>query len=351
MSTEPFIEIKNRRIGSAYAPYVIAELSCNHRGSLNRAIRLVHEASKAGADAVKLQTFKPETHTLDVEKEEFLIRAGLWKGRSLYELYQEAVTPWEWHERLFEEAAKLDLTLFSSPGSEEAVAFLEQLGCPAYKIGSFEAVDIPLIECVARTNKPTIISTGLITKEEIAEAETAFRSAGGRQLALLHCVSAYPAPAEEFHLKTVSELTRQFGVVAGLSDHTLGSAVAVAATALGAAIVEKHMTLSRDEGGLDAAFSAEPDEMRALVRGCRTAWQAAGAAHFGPTLSSRENKLFQRSIYVCRDIPAGETFSTGNLCIVRPGFGLAPKHWREVLGRKAARALNRGTPLDWGAVG
>jgi N-acetylneuraminate synthase len=342
--------IAGRQIGPDCPPYVIAEVSCNHQGSLQRAFEIIRAAKVAGADAVKLQTFRPETHTLDISNDQFVIKGGLWSGRSFYELYSEAVTPWEWHAPLFEEARNLGITLFSSPGSEEAVDFLDSLGCPAYKIASFEAVDLPLIERVAQTGKPAIISTGLTGRDEIGEAVAAFRGAGGRDLALLHCVSAYPAPPEDFHLKTIAELSGVFETVAGLSDHTLGSAVAIAATALGASIIEKHVTLRRMDGGLDAAFSSEPEELRQLVEGCHTAWEAAGEAHFGTTRSSEPNRIFRRSIYVARDIAAGEALTARNLCIVRPGFGLPPKHWRDVLGRRASRALTRGTPLDWTAV-
>jgi pseudaminic acid synthase len=342
--------IAGRHIGAACPPYVVAEVSCNHQGSLQRAIEIIQAAKAAGASAVKLQTFRPETHTLDVRDDSFVIKGGLWDGRFLYDLYCEAVTPWDWHAPLFEEARNLGITLFSSPGSEEAVDFLESLGCPAYKIASFEAVDLPLIERVARTGKPAIISTGVTARDEIAEAVVAFRGAGGRELALLHCVSAYPAPPEDFHLKTLAELGSAFDAVAGLSDHTLGSAVAIAATALGASIIEKHVTLRRTDGGLDAAFSAEPDELAQLVEGCRIAWEASGEVHFGATRSSEANRLFRRSIYVARDIASGEALTAENLCIVRPGFGLPPKHWREVLGRRASRALTRGMPLEWTAV-
>jgi pseudaminic acid synthase len=342
--------IAGRQIGPDCPPYVVAEVSCNHQGSLDRAIEIVRAAKVAGADAVKLQTFRPDTHTLDLMSDQFVVGDGLWKGRSLYDLYCEAVTPWDWHAPLFDAARGFGITLFSSPGSEEAVDFLESLECPAYKIASFEAVDLPLIERVARTSKPTIISTGVTGRDEIAEAVTAFRAAGGGGLALLHCVSAYPAPPEDFHLKTIATLSGMFNVVTGLSDHTLGSAVAIAATALGASIIEKHVTLRRADGGLDAAFSAEPEELAQLVTGCKTAWEASGEAHFGTTSSSAANRAFRRSIYVARDIAAGETLTGENLRIVRPGFGLPPKHWHDVLGRRASRALERGTPLDWTAI-
>jgi N-acetylneuraminate synthase len=309
------IAVAGRQIGFDSPPYVIAEVSCNHQGSIDRALEILRAAKVAGADAVKLQTFKPDTHTLDVRDDTFVIKGGLWDGRSLHDLYREAVTPWEWHSSLFEEGARLGIPVFSSPGSEAAVQFLEELDCPAYKVSSFEAVDLPLIERIARTGKPTIISTGVTGREEIAEAVAAFRNAGGKHLALLHCVSAYPAPAEEFNLRTIGELGRVFDVVTGLSDHTLGSAVAIAAVAHGASIIEKHVTLRRSDGGLDAAFSAEPEELRQLVDGCRTAWLATGEVHFGPTRSSEGNRLFRRSIYVARDIAAGETLTAANLCM------------------------------------
>ena len=300
--------IAGRQIGPDCPPYVVAEVSCNHRGSLDRAIEIVRPQKRPARTRSSCRHFVQKLTRSKLNSGQFVIEGGLWNGRSLYDLYSEAVTPWDWHAPLFEEARRSGITLFSSPGSEEAVDFLEiLLAVPAYKIASFEAVDLPLIERVARTGKPAIISTGVTGRDEIAEAVAAFRGAGGRDLALLHCVSAYPAPPEDFHLKTIAELGGMFDVVAGLSDHTLGSAVAIAATALGASIIEKHVTLRRADGGLDAAFSAEPEELMQLVQGCHTAWEASGEAHFGTTRSSEPNRIFRRSIYVARDIAAGET--------------------------------------------
>lgn len=341
------LEIAGRRIGGNAPPYVIAELSGNHNGQIERALRVIEMAKAAGADAVKLQTYTADTLTIDAPQDDFRVKGGLWDGHSLFELYEWAHTPWEWHEALFAKGRELGITVFSTPFDASAVALLERLGAPAYKIASFEAVDLALIERVAATKKPLIISTGMASLEEVGEAVAAARKGGCQDLALLHCVSAYPTPPEEANLRTLVDLGERFGVVAGLSDHTLGVGVAIAATALGAALIEKHVTLDRGEGGPDAAFSLEPHELSQLCEGCRTAWAALGSAGYDRKPSEAASLVFRRSLYVVADIAAGETLTPANVRSIRPGYGLAPKHLAAVLGRRARRALKRGTALDW----
>ncbi|TXH04026.1 MAG: pseudaminic acid synthase [Nevskiaceae bacterium] len=345
------IRIGNRAIGADQPPFIIAEMSGNHNQSLERAMAIIDAAAVAGAHAVKLQTYTADGMTLDISEGEFFISnpGSLWKGKSLYELYKEAYTPWEWHPKLFEHARKLGLIVFSTPFDETAVDFLEKLDVPCYKIASFENNDLPLIRKVAATGKPLIISTGMASIAELHEAVETARGAGCRDLILLKCTSTYPASPENSNLRTIPHLRDLFGCEVGLSDHTMGVGGAVAAVALGATVVEKHFTLSRAEGGVDSAFSLEPQELKALVVETERAWQALGRVRYGATKAEENSKVFRRSIYVAKDIRAGETISPQNVKIIRPGLGLAPKHYERVLGRKVARDLKRGTPLTWDA--
>ena len=338
--------ISSRSIGESHPPYVIAELSANHNGSFEAALRLMDAAKAAGADAIKIQTYRPDTITLDSDNEEFRIKGGLWDGRTLYELYQEAHTPWEWHGPLFDHARRLGITIFSSPFDTTAVDLLEDLGAPAYKIASFEAVDLPLIRYVASTGKPMIVSTGMADAEEIAEAIAAARDGGCMQLALLHCVSGYPAPAADYNLRTIPDMIARFGLVTGLSDHTLDNATAIASVALGAAIIEKHFTLDRSGGGPDDSFSLEPAEFSALCAGARTAWEALGEVDYGRKSSESGNVQFRRSLYFVKDLGAGETITADAIRSVRPGYGLAPRLWDEVVGSKVRRPVRRFTPVS-----
>ena len=341
------MHINHRPIGSGHPPYIIAEMSANHNGILQTAFRIIDEAKKAGADAVKIQSYTADTITLPCESEDFMIRGGLWDGQSLYQLYQKAHMPWEWHQPLFDYARAAGITLFSSPFDESAVELLESLDAPAYKIASFEAVDLPLIRRAAQTGKPLIISTGMADAEEIAEAVDAARSAGCRELALLHCVSGYPAPAADYNLRTLPDMAQRFRLPAGLSDHTLDNTTAVAAVALGACIIEKHFTLDRNGGGPDDSFSLEPDGLAALCRDSRTAWQALGAVDYGLKSSEQGNIKFRRSLYFVRDMQVGETIDAGAIRSVRPGYGLVPKHFDALLGKTLKRAVSACTPVSW----
>ncbi len=335
------------RIGAAFPPYVIAEMSANHNGKIETAFAIIDAAKAAGASAVKLQTYRPDTLTLDSDAEDFQLRDGLWVGRSLYQLYCQAQTPWEWHRPLFEHARHAGIIIFSSPFDASAVDLLESLGAPAYKIASFEAVDLPLIRYVARTGKPMIISTGMADVQEIGEAVEAARSGGCLELALLHCVSGYPAPASDYNLRTIADMRERFDAVIGLSDHTLDNSTALAAIALGAAIVEKHFTLDRSGGGPDDSFSLEPAQFAALCRDSRTAWEAFGSVDYGRKSSEQGNVKFRRSLYFVRPLAAGETVTADAVRSVRPGYGLAPKHLDRVIGRVVRRDVGFATPVSW----
>lgn len=342
------IRIDGRTIGPNEPPYVVAEISANHNGQLSLALRLIDEAQKSGANAVKLQTFTPDTITLNSQREDFCIRGGLWDGRSLYELYEEAHMPWEWHKPLFDHARNLGITIFSSPFDSTAVDLLEDLNVPAYKIASFEAIDLPLIQYVAKTGKPMIISTGMANAEEIKEAIDAALSGGCKELAILHCVSGYPAPAADYRLRTIPDMIERFGLVTGLSDHTLDNATAVASVALGASIIEKHFTLDRKGGGPDDIFSLEPADMTALCRDCHTAWLAlghAGTIDYGRSSSEQGNVKFRRSLYFTRELQAGSVIGPGDVRSVRPGFGVAPKFIDQILGKKLKRDVASATPV------
>ncbi|UYG06028.1 pseudaminic acid synthase [Halomonas sp. M4R1S46] len=339
------ISIDGRTIDASHAPYVIAELSANHNGSINTAMRIIEEAKKAGADAIKLQTYRPSTITLDSDLPDFQITEGLWKGHTLYELYEWAHTPWEWHQPLFEYARKLGITIFSSPFDTTAVDLLEGLGAPAYKIASFEAVDLPLIEYVAKTGKPMIISTGMANAEEIREAIDAARGAGCKELAILHCVSGYPAPAEDYNLRTISDMIERFGLVTGLSDHTLDNTTAIASVVLGASIIEKHFTLDRNGGGPDDSFSLEPVDLAALCRDSKTAWEALGNINYGMKSSEQGNVKFRRSLYFVKDMKAGDIITPDSIRSVRPGYGLPPKYLDSVVNKTLATDVSAYTPV------
>lgn len=339
------LSIDGRQIGTDYPPYIIAELSANHNGSLESALCLIKEAKKAGADAIKIQTYRADTITIQSDNNDFTIKEGLWQGQTLYDLYESAHTPWDWHRELFDYAASLDITLFSSPFDKTAVDLLEDLNTPAYKIASFEAIDIPLIRYVAATKKPMIISTGMANIEEIAEAVDTAKSHGCQQLALLHCVSAYPAKADDYNLRTIADLAQRFNTIMGLSDHTLGNITALSSIALGAAIVEKHFTLDREGGGPDDSFSMEPKDLQALCQDSKIAWQALGQVSYQRTEAEEQNCQFRRSLYIVEPVEAGEVLTETNVRSIRPGFGLPPKALDEVLGKRFNQPLGKGTAL------
>jgi N-acetylneuraminate synthase len=349
MSTR--IQIGTRRIGKGEPVYVVAELSANHNQDFDQAVRLIQAAKEAGAYAVKLQTYTPDTITIRSERAEFRIGGGTsWDGRTLYDLYREAYTPWDWQPKLKQVAEDLGLDLFSTPFDSTAVDFLEGMEVPAYKVASCELVDIPLIEKIAGTGKPLIISTGMAELPEIDEAVLAARSAGASQLALLKCTSAYPAEPGEMHLRTIPEMERRFSVPVGLSDHSLGIAVPVTAVALGACIIEKHLTLSRGLKGPDSAFSLEPEEFKAMVAAVRTAERALGEVHFGASPREAKSRVFRRSLFVVQDVKRGQIFTSDNVHSIRPCQGLHTRFFPEVLGKRAARDIERGTPLSWDLV-
>ena len=347
----PRITIAGRDISAAHSPYIIAEVSANHNGKLDIALRLIEEAKKAGADAVKLQTYTADTITLNADTEDFQIHGGLWDGKTLYELYKGAHMPWEWHAPLFEHARKVGIPIFSSPFDRTAVDLLEDLNAPAYKIASFEAVDLPLINYVASTGKPMIISTGMADAEEIQEAIDAARAGGCKELAILHCVSGYPAPAADYNLRTLPDMMQRFGLVTGLSDHTLDNTTAVTSVALGASIIEKHFTLDRSGGGPDDSFSLEPRELQALCRDSKTAWEALGQVDYGRKSSEQGNAQFRRSLYYVKPLKAGDVITADVIRSVRPGFGLPPKETEAIIGRKVVRDIAINTPVSFDDVG
>ena len=340
------ISIDGREIGPDFPPYIIAELSANHNGSIETALRIIDVAKEAGADAVKLQTYRADTITLDSDSDDFRIKGGLWDGKSLYQLYQEAQMPWEWHDVLFAHARKRGITIFSSPFDNTAVDLLASLNEPAYKIASFEAVDLPLIRYAASQGKPLIISTGMADAVEIEEALSAARSAGAKEIALLHCVSGYPAPAADYNLRTITDMADRFGVVVGLSDHTLDIATAIASIALGARVIEKHVTLDRNGGGADDSFSLEPHELKQLCDGCRTAWSALGKVDYERKPSEKGNVKFRRSLYFVRPLQKGQVVTAEDVRSVRPGFGAAPKYYDQVIGKRVTQSVELNTPVD-----
>jgi N-acetylneuraminate synthase len=337
--------IDEREIGINRLPYVIAEMSANHNGNIETAFKIIEAAKQAGADAVKLQTYRPDTITLNCDSEDFRIRGGLWDGRTLFDLYQEAHMPWEWHAPLFAHARKLGITIFSSPFDNTAVDLLEDLNAPAYKIASFEAVDHALIKYVASTGKPMIISTGMADAEEIQQAIDAAREGGCHELALLHCVSGYPSPAEDYNLRTIPDMIQRFGLVTGLSDHTLDNTTAITSVAMGASIIEKHFTLDRSGGGPDDSFSLQPAELAALCKGTKTAWAALGRVDYGLKSSEQGNVKFRRSLYFVKGLKAGDVVTADAVRSVRPGFGMAPKYLEAVVGKRVKNNINVNTPV------
>ena len=347
------IRIADRLIGHDQAPFIIAEISGNHNHSLERALKIVEAAARSGAHAVKIQTYTADIMTLDVSEREFFISdpTSLWKGTSLYKLYQEAYTPWEWHQPIFECARELGMISFSTPFDETAVDFLEGLDVPCYKIASFENTDIPLIQKVAATGKPMIISTGMANVAELDETVRAAREGGCKDLILLKCTSTYPATPDNTNILTIPHMRELFGCEVGLSDHTMGVGVSVASISLAASVIEKHFTLSRADGGVDSSFSMEPDEMRSLVVETERAWQALGRISYGPTEKEKESLVFRRSLYIVEDTRAGAQLTRQNLRAIRPGYGLPPKYLPVLLGRRLARDVKKGTAMSWGLIG
>ena len=339
-------KINERKIGVANSPYIIAEMSANHNGDINNAYRIIEMAKASGADAVKLQTYRPDTITMDMNTPEFMIEGGLWDGQSLYELYKGAHMPWEWHKPLFDYAKKVGITIFSSPFDNTAVDLLEDLNTPAYKIASFEAVDLPLIKYVAKTGKPMIISTGMADSEEIQEAIEAAREGGCKELAILHCVSGYPAPAEDYNLRTLVDMQQKFGLITGLSDHTIDNTTAITSVALGASIIEKHVTLDRNGGGPDDSFSLESEELKQLCKGAKTAWESLGQVDYGRKSSEQANVKFRRSLYFVKDIKKGDLITKAHIKSIRPGYGLAPKYLESIIGLSVKEDILSGVRVS-----
>jgi len=339
------LKIAGRKIGEQYSPYIIAEMSANHNGDMDSALKIIEEAKRAGADAVKIQTYTADSITLKSNLPDFQISDGLWGGRTLYELYEWAHTPWAWHKPLFEYARKHDITIFSSPFDNTAVDLLEDLNAPAYKIASFEAVDLALIKYVANTGKPIIISTGMTNAEEIGEAIEAAREGGCKELAILHCVSGYPASPEDYNLRTIKDMRERFGLVTGLSDHTLDNTTAIASVVMGSSIIEKHFTLDRNGGGPDDSFSMEPSDLTALCRDAKTAWSALGKVDYGMKSSEQANIKFRRSLYFVKALKAGDVITANAVRSVRPGYGIAPKFVEHIVGKKVVRNIEKNSPV------
>lgn len=345
-----FIEIDGKKIGQNYKPYIIAELSANHNGDINKALETIEIAAKCGADAIKIQSYNADTMTIDCDNEDFQIKGGLWDGYSLYSLYQQAHTPFAWHKQLFEKAKEVGITLFSTPFDETAVELLESLNTPAYKIASFEMTDLPLIKRVAQTGKPMIISTGMADFSEIQEAINTAKENGCNELVVLHCISAYPAPYGQANLATIKDIAQQFNVISGLSDHTLGTVVSVAAVALGASVIEKHFILDRNETGPDSEFSIEPQELQQLVHDTEDTHNAIGVAGYERKPVEQASMAFRRSLYFVKDLKQDEIITAEHIRRIRPGFGLAPKYYEQIIGCKCKQDIKRGTPVRWGLI-
>lgn len=341
------MKINNRKIGKNYLPYVIAEMSANHNGDINNAYKIIDMAKRSGADAVKMQTYTADTITLDCDLPDFQLTDGLWAGQTLYELYKSAYTPWEWHKPLFDYARKVGITIFSSPFDSTAVDMLEDLNAPAYKIASFEAIDLPLIKYTAQTGKPMIISTGMANVEEIQEAIAAAKEGGCKELVILHCVSGYPAPAKDYNLKTLQDMQAKFNLPVGLSDHTLDNTTAITSVAMGACIIEKHVTLDRNGGGADDSFSLEEKGLKELCLGAKTAWEALGKVDYGRKSSEESNVKFRRSLYFVKDIKKGEVITEEHIRSIRPGYGLPPKFKEQIIGKTGKQDIKNGTATSW----
>jgi len=344
------INLNSRVIGAGYPVYIVAEMSANHNHDFEQAIKIIEAAKEAGADAIKLQTYSPDTMTIDVHNKFFQIKGTIWEGKNLYDLYREAYTPWEWQPELKKIAEELSLDFFSTPFDQTATDYLEKIDIPAYKIASFELVDLPLIRRIAKTGKPVIMSTGMASLAEIDEAVKVFRETGGGQIALLKCTSAYPAPPSEMNLRTIPHMAEVFNVPVGISDHNISMETTIAAVSLGACIVEKHFTLSRDGSGPDSSFSIEPDELKAMVKAIRNTEKALGKVNYETTEREKSSTVFRRSLFVVKNMKANSEFTEENVRSIRPGFGLHTRHMEEVLGRKSKRAISKGTPLDWDLV-
>ncbi|ABZ94474.1 N-acetylneuraminic acid (sialic acid) synthetase [Leptospira biflexa serovar Patoc strain 'Patoc 1 (Ames)'] len=341
------ITINQRKIGKEFPPYIIAELSANHNGKIERALETIKFAKESGADAIKIQTYTADTMTIDCDKEDFQIHGGLWDGYKLYDLYKWAETPFEWHKEIFDYAKKIGITIFSTPFDETAVDLLEDLNAPAYKVASFEATDLPLIRYIASTKKPMIMSTGMANYQEILEMVDAARSGGCKDLILLHCISSYPAPIDQSNLLTIPDMREKFGVQIGLSDHTLTNTASITSVALGATVIEKHFIIDRSEKGPDSEFSITPEELYALCRETKDAWLALGVAGYDRKPAEEANLVFRRSLYFIKDLKAGDTVKKGDIRRIRPGYGLAPKYAEELIGKKLKHDVTVGTAVKW----